>query len=344
MNFDDDKLIQLVDKSNYVSEIRTLNVSLLAGWEFGKAQSFSLEIPINKIILVGFSEFLNTIEILLSIIGEKCNAPIVVHNSSSLPVWCKGKENLIIGLIRPSNEIYIKQIINEAEVNQCSIFTLHSENKKPQVYPTKRIGELNLPEKSFARSTVGFDVMMLFGLFYNLGFVSDISDQLNQVQDSLQKTLNLIDISVPSSLNPAKRLAGQMVGRWIKIVGGGKTKPIAQHWSDQINKSSKTMAWSEDIHQLVNQSLSGIYNPVVIVQQSMVVFLKSTLNTARIELLIDKSKEELMCNGVGTDYYLLRGKTQFEQIWNSILFGDYVAYYLAMAYQFDPGPTAVLDI
>lgn len=344
MNFDDEKMIQLVDQSNFISEIRNLNVSLLAGWEFGKAQSFSINLPINKIILVGFSEFLNTIEILLLIIGEKCTVPIVVLNSSSLPVWCKGKENLIIGLIRPSNEIYMNQMIIEAEENQCSIFTLHSKNKINVAAPTNRVGNWNLPERSFSRSTTGFDVMMLFGLFYKLGLVPDIMNLVNQVQESLQNMLNHIDISVPSSINPAKRLAGQMVGRWIKIVGGGITKPIAQHWSDQINKSAKTMAWSEDIHQLVNQSLSGIYNPVVIVQQSMVVFLKSTLNTARIELLIDKSKEELMCNGVGTDYYLLRGKTQFEQIWNSILFGDYVAYYLAMTYQFDPGPTGVLEI
>ena len=198
--------------------------------------------------------------------------------------------------------------------------------------------------ESFTRSTVGFDVMLLSGLLHKLGLVQDFSDQVHLVQETLQRMLNHIDISVPSSINPAKRLAGQMIGRWIKIVGGSLTTPIAQRWSDQINKTAKTMAWSEDIHQLICHSLTGIYNPENLTQQSMVVFLKSNLNEDLIELLIDKSKEELMCNGIGTDFYSLRGTSLFAQIWSSILFGDFVAYYLAMAYECDPWPTAFIEI
>ena len=344
MNFDNEKSIQSIDQSNYISEIRNLNKKILNGWEFAKAHNLAINTPINKILLVGFSEFLNVVDLLLSIVGNNCRIPIIVHNSSTLPKWCKGNDHLIVGLLKPSNENFVEGFFLQAKINKCSILRLKSQSIKTEEEQNNNFETWHLNVDSFSRSTVGFDVMLLSGLFYKLGLVQDLSDQVQLVQETLHQMLSHIDISVPSSVNPAKRLAGQMVGRWIKIVGGSLTKPIAQRWSDQINKTAKTMAWSEDIHQLICHSLTGIYNPENLTQQSMVVFLKSNLNEDLIELLIDKSKEELMCNGIGTDYYSLRGTTLFAQIWSAILFGDFVAYYLAMAYGCDPCPVAFIEV
>jgi len=74
----------------------------------------------------------------------------------------------------------------------------------------------------------------------------------------------------------------------------------------------------------------------------MVVFLKSNLNDINIEKLVDLAKEELMCNGIGTDVYTTRGETFFSQVWNTILFGDYLAYYLSIAYECDPSKTLTI--
>ena len=102
------------------------------------------------------------------------------------------------------------------------------------------------------------------------------------------------------------------------------------------------MSHAENIHQLINHSINGSFFPDNIVQQSMVIFLKSNLNDENIENLVDLAKEELMCNGIGTDFYTTHGESFFSQVWNTILFGDYLAYYLAIAYECDPSKTLTI--
>ena len=47
---------------------------------------------------------------------------------------------------------------------------------------------------------------------------------------------------------------------------------------------------------------------------------------------------------MNTDYIDARGNMPLAHIWTSILFGDYMAYYLAMGYGVDPAPiTALTD-
>ena len=75
----------------------------------------------------------------------------------------------------------------------------------------------------------------------------------------------------------------------------------------------------------------------------MIVFLKSDLIEEKVNNLLDKTKEELMWYGIGTDFYQTRGSSLFSQIWNTILFGDYIAYYLAIAYECDPEPIMVIE-
>ena len=49
-----------------------------------------------------------------------------------------------------------------------------------------------------------------------------------------------------------------------------------------------------------------------------------------------------MLEGINTDHVDGRGHTPLAHMWTMLLFGDYVAYYLAMGYGVDPTPVQVL--
>jgi glucose/mannose-6-phosphate isomerase len=50
-----------------------------------------------------------------------------------------------------------------------------------------------------------------------------------------------------------------------------------------------------------------------------------------------------MIEGVNTDAVDGRGDTAMAQQWTLLHFGDYVAYYLAMAYGVDPTPVDAIE-
>jgi glucose/mannose-6-phosphate isomerase len=49
-----------------------------------------------------------------------------------------------------------------------------------------------------------------------------------------------------------------------------------------------------------------------------------------------------MLEGMNTDFFEARGNTPLAHMWTMILFGDYMAYYLAMGYGVDPTPIQAL--
>ena len=50
-----------------------------------------------------------------------------------------------------------------------------------------------------------------------------------------------------------------------------------------------------------------------------------------------------MLEGINTEFVDARGDSLLAHMWTLILFGDYMAYYLAMAYGVDPTPIKALD-
>ena len=50
-----------------------------------------------------------------------------------------------------------------------------------------------------------------------------------------------------------------------------------------------------------------------------------------------------MLEGFNTDVIKAAGETRLAQQWTSLHYGDYTAYYLAMAYGIDPTPVEAIE-
>ncbi|MBW6471610.1 MAG: hypothetical protein K0B14_00665 [Anaerolineaceae bacterium] len=343
MHFDNFDKIRVIDQEGMVEKICDLANQIELSWSFVQKQK-NLDLPLVKhIYFCGVTKQLNAIDILRAMMTESNSVGFSSHENGNLPFWCQGKNNLLLLVVDHDSAEEMIDLLEQGIEKECSIFVLFADQKIKNNFFTKSIAHWVLPDHKFDRTTLGFDTFILYGILYKLGLTPDISQDISNLKLNLETTIQHIDVNVPSALNPAKRLAGQMVGRWIKIVAGGVMLPIANRWSDQINQSAKTLSSSDNIYHLAHGSLSGFYNPENVVQHSMMVFLKSCLNDQKIEWMIDRVKEELMCNGIGTDSYSARGGDILSQIWTTILFGDFLAYYLAIAYECDPTPIASLS-
>ena len=58
----------------------------------------------------------------------------------------------------------------------------------------------------------------------------------------MKKSQEHLRADVPAALNPAKRYAGQLVGRWVTVMGAGILAPVARRWKAQLNENAKAMA------------------------------------------------------------------------------------------------------
>ena len=143
--------------------------------------------------------------------------------------------------------------------------------------------------------------------------------------------------------NPAKRYAGQLMGRWVTVVGSGLMSTVSRRWKGQVNEVAKAGANFEFIPEADHNTLAGTMNPEETLNaHTMTIFLCSPSDHPRNRLRMDLTRKAFMLEGMNTDVIEARGHTPLAHMWTTILFGDYMAYYLAMAYGVDPTPIKAL--
>jgi glucose/mannose-6-phosphate isomerase len=156
-------------------------------------------------------------------------------------------------------------------------------------------------------------------------------------QDSLRA-------DVVAANNPAKRYAGQLMSRWVTVFGSGALAPVARRWKGQINELAKAAANFEFLPEADHNTLAGIINAsdTLLMPRTMTLFLRAASEHPRNSLRADITRQVFMIEGLNTDTYLAQGDTPLAHMWTAIHFGDYMAYYLAIAYHTDPTPVDAL--
>jgi glucose/mannose-6-phosphate isomerase len=149
----------------------------------------------------------------------------------------------------------------------------------------------------------------------------------------------------PVDENKAKRIAGQLVGR-IPVIwaGAGLLAPVARRWMTQINENSKSAAYFELMPELNHNTVVGIEEPKTFIDRVAVIQLMSrTYDHPRVTIRHKTTHKLYLQNGLLTEMLYAHGNSRLAQQMNLVQFGDYVSYYLAMAYSIDPTPIGPID-
>ena len=120
-------------------------------------------------------------------------------------------------------------------------------------------------------------------------------------------------------------------------MGSGLTAPVARRWKGQLNEIAKAGANFDFIPEADHNTLAGTTNhQETLNAHTITLFLRADSDHPRNRLRSDLTRQAFMLEGMNTDHVDARGNTPLAHMWTLILFGDYMAYYLAMGYGVDP--------
>jgi glucose/mannose-6-phosphate isomerase len=191
--------------------------------------------------------------------------------------------------------------------------------------------------------TVGYSFGLLLAVFTRLGLIPNPEDELVGAITALRLQQMHLQAEIPVMENPAKRLAGQCVGRIVAVFAADYLVPVARYWQEQISILAKSWAQSEELPEADHNTLAGVLNPEPVLSNLFALFLRADHYHPRNLIRANLTKESLMLEAIGTDFFDAPGKNSLEQIWTALHFGDYLAYYLAMAYGVDPSGSDAID-
>ncbi len=344
MNLDDLSHFKELDTLNMLGEIDGLPDQLKSAWELGQTQQLPDAKNIQRVVIAGMGGSAIGADLAAAAVSSSCSVPVIVHRDYGLPAFARGKETLFIASSHSGNTEETLDTFDAALKNDCTVAAICTGGEL-----AKRAKEKNIPVWIFnhngqPRAAVGFSFGLLFTLFARLKLIPDPSKELMDAVNEMKKSQEHIRADVPAATNPAKREAGQLMGRWVTIFGAGILAPVARRIKTQLNEVAKAAANFEFLPEANHNTLAGTIHPEdVLMPHTMNLFLRAPSDHPRNRKRIELTKQAFMLEGLNTDFLDARGNSPLAHIWTMILFGDYMAYYLAMAYGVDPTPIEALS-
>ncbi len=344
MNLDDLELFKKIDTQDMLAEIAWLPDQLAAAFGKGLAQPLPVELKPQQVVITGMGGSAIGADLLSAYVMQTCALPVFVHRDYGLPAFAKGKETLVIAASHSGNTEETLDAFEMAVKNECRLVAITTGGDLAGRADEKGLPVWKFEHKGQPRAAVGFSFGLLLALFARLELIPDPANDLADAVHAMKGLQGQFRPEIPAVNNPAKRYAGQLMGRWVTVIGAGLLAPVARRWKGQINEVAKAAANFEFLPEADHNTLAGTINPEEVLNpHTMTLFLRSPSDHVRNRLRSDLTRKTYMLEGLNTDVIDGRGKTALAHMWTLVLFGDYMAYYLAMAYGVDPTPVEALE-
>lgn len=343
MNLDDYKSFVNIDREDMLLQINGLPEQLQTAWELGLNQPLSDWNGIERVLIAGMGGSAIGADLLATYVAPVSQVPVIVHRDYGLPAWARGPETLVIASSHSGNTEETLSAFEEATRFGCRILCVSTGGKLAEAAESHDANLWIFEHKGQPRAAVGYSFSLLLAAFTRLGVIPDPANDLQDAILVMKKNQETLQPDVPVAHNLAKRMAGQLMNRWVVVIASDLLAPVARRWKGQISEIAKAWAQFEYIPEANHNTLAGIVNPENKLSHTTVIFLRAKSNHPRNQLRTKLTSKIFMLEGIGTSIIDARGQTPLAQLWSSLHLGDYIAYYLAMTYGVDPTPVEAIE-
>ncbi len=344
MNLDDVAGFRELDTQDMRGHIDSLPDQFEAAWERGKTypvpEAFR---QANRIVIVGMGSSALAGEMLAALLADSCKLPILVCRGYELPAYVDGPGNLVIIVSYSGDTEETLSALNEAQTRRASVLVVTANAGFAQQAEVNGAAVWMFEYEGHSRTALGLNFGLLLALVNRLGVAADLSGDITTAIEMLRERVPILGIEGRIVKNPAKRLAGQMVGRIPVVYGAGILAPVAHRWKTQLNENGKTWSEWDELPELNHNASAGINFPRPLMTKVSVVILSSPqYDHPRVALRQTLTKEMYLQQGIAVDVVKMRGNSRLAQMLSGVQYGDYVSYFVAMSYGVDPTPTLAM--
>ena len=343
MNLNDLDAFKRLDPDNMIDHIDKLPDQLESAWDLG----MSLPLPdwkgIRQVIIAGMGGSAIGGDLAAAYVEPGCRVPISLQRGYDLPGWAEGTDTLAIASSHSGNTEETLSAYSLARSRGCRTLALCTGGALAEQSRAAGVPVWLFKHQGQPRTAVGYSFGLLLAALTRLGLVPDPGAELEDAIAVMRTQQESIRADVPDVHNSAKRMAGQLVNRWVMIAGAQHLAPVARRWKGQVSEVAKAWAQFEDLPEMNHNTLAGTQHPASRLSNLMAIFLRAPSLHPRNRLRTNLTKQTFMLQGIGTDFIDSQGTSRLAHQWSLLHFGDYVSYYLAMAYGVDPTPIETIE-
>lgn len=243
MNLDDLALFHSVDSEGMIQQINGLPNQLIEAYQSG----LSLPLPevkgLQNVLVAGMGGSAIGADLVSSYVAGMCPVPVVVHRDYGLPAWARGAGTLVITSSHSGNTEETIEAFEQAIQRGCQVVSICTGGKLAQMAKAYGVPAWTFNHHHAPRTAVGFSFGLILALLQRTGNIPDQADDLDEALHAMRNLQTNLMAEIPTVHNPAKRLAGQLYGRWISVFSADYLSVVARRWKGQFSELAK--AWGQ---------------------------------------------------------------------------------------------------
>lgn len=343
MNLDDVERMRVLDPEGMLSRIDALPGQLESAWAEAAGHRMPEVKDVRHVVFAGMGGSAIGADLATAFARRQSKASLTVWREAGLPAWASGPGCLVVVSSHSGNTEEALTAYREAGpagarrvvLTSGGVLKEEAERSGDPVWPIRHTGP--------PRAAVGYSFAFSLAVLNRLGLVPDPGGEVAMAVAAMRGQAARLTADSPVVRNPAKRMAGQLMDRWPIFFGGGILGPVARRWRSQVNELAKAPAQFEELPEADHNVVAGTAGPASLIGKTMAVFLRATRDDPGVNRRVEATRHLLMVEGYNTDMVDGEGECLLAQQWTALQYGDYAAYYLAVAYGVDPMPIPAIE-
>ena len=265
--------------------------------------------------------------------------PVNVYREYDLPAYI-GSSTLVFLSSYSGNTEETLSAYAQAKEKGAFLIVISSGGKLKELALKDEVTFVQLPPGLPPRCALGYLSIIPLCILAKLGLAVDPGPAVNQtirVLEELKK--ERLNPAVGAKDNIAKLIASKLVNKFTVIYSASVNFDVAAtRLKGQLNENSKALALAHVFPEMNHNEVVGWQNPKKLFKDFVVLMLRDKKMHPRVAKRMEITKDILKEEGVCVIEIWSCEEGLLSRIFSLIYIGDFISYYLAIAYGIDPTP------
>jgi glucose/mannose-6-phosphate isomerase len=334
--------IRAADPEDMLGRIKELGKQLRDAWAIaGRATLPPAYGDVRNITLAGMGGSAIGGDLAAAIVGDELKIPMSVHRDYGVPAYV-GRDSLVIVSSYSGNTEETLSSFEDARKRGAKILALTTGGRLAELARVSSFPVITFSYKARPRATLGYSLGLVLGSLSRLGFVRDLSADIETALADLAKLEERVHEGART--NDAKKLAIELFGRVVFVYGAGVMGVMARRVKGQWNENAKNWAAFDVMSELNHNAVVGFPQPPVAREALAVLMLRSDRDNPRHKLRFEVTRELLDRAQIPHRSLQFAGRNLLSEVLQMVMFTDYVSFYVALLNGADPSPNDAIDL
>lgn len=269
--------------------------------------------------------------------------PFEVVRDYDVPAYV-GEKTLVIVASYSGNTEETLTAMHQASTRGAKIVVLTGGGKLADEAKSNQLPQLQLPKAVQPRYVVLANLKAIIAAVepYGVLAVDGAMQELSAAKEHIKSAVNSWRPDVPTSQNPAKQLAQEMIGKSVVVYAGPKLWPAAYKWKISFNENAKQVAWVSCLPEFNHNEFMG-WTKQPHDKPYAVVDLRSTMEHERTQKRFVVS--DRLLSGMRPAAHVVEavGDTLVKQLLWAMTYGDFVSIYTGLLNGVNPAPVELTE-